>query len=265
MMRMFNRSKELEYLKKLATGRAANYFLVGPCSSGKSELMNEVLADKSIVSFHIDCRVIERLEAKKAFIEEIEGLKYRMKAAAGIVVGAVAGAFGGSPDRVDFNQTTVNPIKQLDSLIMSAAAKGNKVVLFVDEVNVLRPELDATGLPKSPQEDALGQFFKDFQRLCISLTKQKQAAIVIQSSSDQMYHEEAALCSEKGFHKLLCLGYMAKEDVLTYLQEELKVPDKAMCLTIYEHFGGHFTHLQEAAEVAITGSKVDSTISWKKQ
>ena len=48
------------------------------------------------------------------------------------------------------------PLEQLASIILSAVAKGNKVVLFIDEVNRLRPELDANGLPKNPQEEALG-------------------------------------------------------------------------------------------------------------
>ena len=90
-----------------------------------------------MVKFVVDCRAIKRLDAEKSFARQVEGLKHRMKAFLG-------------------TQSTMPPLEQLDSIILSAVAKGNKVVLFIDEVNRLRPELDANGLPKTPQEEALG-------------------------------------------------------------------------------------------------------------
>ena len=47
--------------------------------------------------------------------------------------------------------------------------------------------------------------------------------------------------------KLLCLGYRNRDDVCTYLEDVLLVADESHRKTIFEHFGGHFTQLQDAA------------------
>ena len=68
-----------------------------------------------------------------------------------------------------------------------------------------------------------------------------------------MYLEEVSLSAEKGFIKLLCLGYMNRDDVCTYLKDVLLVADESHRKTIFEHFGGHFTHLQDAADALAVG------------
>ena len=145
MNKIFNRAKEQEFLKHIINApiHRSSYFLVGPPSSGKTALLKNILAeDNDSLKFVVNCRKIERLDAKKAFIREVEGLKHRFKSLLGYACTAVS--YGMLTP--DFTQSMMPPLEQLSKLILEAATK-KKVVLFIDEVNVLRPELDANGLP----------------------------------------------------------------------------------------------------------------------
>ncbi|MBI2275361.1 MAG: ATP-binding protein [Bacteroidetes bacterium] len=178
---LYNRTEEMKFFRRLTTN-PGNYFLVGPPSSGKTALVTKLLEMESIPSFHIDCRCIKRLGAEDAFLYELGGFKRRLKEHVTDVVNKSVCALTSDaveePLMIPSERSSV--IQQLHDLIVS---QDKLVVIFVDEVNVLRPKLNEHGVPLDAQEKSLAEFFNDFQRLCIATTKKPRSAWRRDSSS----------------------------------------------------------------------------------
>ena len=145
-------------------------------------------------------------------------------------------------------------VERLDNLIGEFEAmrngKGLPLTVFIDEINRMRPQLDKHGKPINGKQQSKKDLFDDLQALFVKVTKQQKRAIVVETTSDQQYHEQFMPQSngERGFMHPHCLGYMTESDVMKYLETALGVADIGARKKIYKVFGGQFGLLDDAAQ-----------------
>ena len=201
-MPFYNREKDIRRMKAVLSGDPnLLYFVYGPINSGKTALLMKVLEElpEEYRVFYINFRGLEGGYSKimRAFFRlGDENLWKKIRERAPIVAGAIeyvekiAKKFntkielpgeiirllqvgGEDPEKIDV-------FDYLEGIMRNFKEKGKKSILVIDELQVIRDELNATGRP------VLGRLFN----FLVRMTKETHLCHSLCSTSDCLFIED---------------------------------------------------------------------------
>ncbi len=242
-----NREKEKKSLKAVLSGRPnLVYFVYGPINSGKTALINEVIKELSenYRVFYINFRGFEggyqkftRVMFKvgdeglwKKLCEKLDiisaGVEYVEKLAKKINTGIVLPAeFIRRLQVGDTQEDKVDVFNYLEEVMKRFNEKGFKPVLIFDELQVIREEINATGMP------LLARLFNFFVRM----TKETHLCHCLCATSDCLFIEEIFSNARlDGRAKYLLVDDMEKDEAFE-VYEAFGFEDKEL---IWDYIGG---------------------------
>ena len=118
-------------------------------------------------------------------------------------------------------------------------------IVGFDEINAMKPLLNADGTYLREEEISKAVLFDNLQAMITKLTKQDELATVVQLTSDQQFAQQYGPILEKRFAKTYSFGYMSEADTLTYINKS-GITDTEVARAIFDTCGGHFTDLKDA-------------------
>ena len=191
MTGFWKRDAQVAFMKSRLV-RGTQCVLLGQPCVGKSALMNEVLRSISsidTVKISIDCRAMDfssscRIEegfklrfqaAAKSMDTIVDKVGDKVKAMAPKVVDMLAETLLGVDTQLfasELNKAAESPsvIAGLNSAITTIHGKGGKVVIFIDEINLLQSKGD-------PNQKWRDQFFAELMHLFARITKQEKDGV----------------------------------------------------------------------------------------
>jgi len=244
-----NREKELKEFKALLSGRPnLVYFVYGPINSGKTALLMKVFEElpENYCVFYINFRGLEGGYAKlmRAFFRlGDESLWKKIKGKASIIAGAieyvekVARKFntkielpgevirllsvgGEDPEKIDV-------FDYLEGLMRRLKETGKTPVLIIDEMQVIKDELNATGKP------VLSRLFN----FLVRLTKETHLCHCLCATSDCLFIEDIYNNARlEGRARYILVDDLSKEEAFK-VYEEFGFENKEL---IWEYIGGKF-------------------------
>jgi len=237
-----NREREIKEVKAILSGRPNFvYFIYGPINSGKTALLMKVFEElpKNYVVFYINFRGldVERVEdlmkvlfdveygkgkeAIKEIVREIvkEGSKV-LKRAKGIPI----------PEKVfdylfESKRKTEDAFRYLENLFSEVVEGGKRPVLVIDELQVIRKVINATG------QLVLDRLFN----FMVRLTKETHLCHSLCATSDCLFIEDVYSNARlEGRAEYLLIDDFDKEEAFR-VYEEFGFKDKEL---VWEYIGG---------------------------
>ncbi len=246
-MPFFNREKEIKEIKAILSGEPnVVWFVYGPINSGKTALLMQVIEElpEDYRVFYINfrgfeggyrkfTRVIfkvgddslwkklrEKLDIISAGVEYVERLTKKINT--GIVLPA---EFIRCLQVGDVDENKVDVFNYLEEVMKRFKEKGFKPVLIFDELQVIKDEINATGMP------LLARLFNFFVRM----TKETHLCHCLCATSDCLFIEEIYSNARlEGRAKYVLVDDLSKEDAFK-VYEGFGFKEKEL---IWEYVGG---------------------------
>ena len=224
---MFNRSREVELLSQLLMSSPKLSVVTGPVNSGKSRLMEHVIAHLPKKSDrHVP---VHNSNLRQGTYNSVESLVDSLSSDMKTWLTSIKEAIGDvSVSAVRFHLTRGPPLDRLNSLLRNIAKelppysilRGKHIpVFFIDEANRLRSLLcDKDG------QAALESLFQWF----VLHTKEKRHFHVVMASSDSFYNLWVERYIGSSRYTTYVLGHLDKDDARRYWEDRVLVDNAHM-------------------------------------
>eukprot|EP00672_Neobodo_designis_P022417 CAMPEP_0174850058 /NCGR_PEP_ID=MMETSP1114-20130205/18861_1 /TAXON_ID=312471 /ORGANISM="Neobodo designis, Strain CCAP 1951/1" /LENGTH=474 /DNA_ID=CAMNT_0016084485 /DNA_START=28 /DNA_END=1449 /DNA_ORIENTATION=- len=271
-LQLFNRKQEAELLRTLI-GEGPMVTINGPPSSGKSTLIPRVIANMSngapTICLDLRAEMIQDYETLiGAFRQTMQASSTWATAVSKLsklanhpavdremaksiswwpMVQHTAEAlktFGEDTDvsRIDDPMKIINAWR--DAIRRFFQQTGKKVIIYIDELSMAKGDSRHTAEDRGKMD----HFIEALEQMFVLVTKQKEWALVVQTTSDHLMRNQLnrLRLDEASFSDFVTLGYMAKSEVLAFL-EHAGINNESLRLEVFNFAGGHFTLLKKIA------------------
>ena len=256
-MPFYDREREREELKTILSGEPNFvYFVYGPINSGKTALLNRVFEDlpDDYRIFYINFRGFEggytkftraffelgddslwaklrkNLPVVAAAVEYVERVARKINTSIELPGEVIAKLqIGGeNPEKIDL-------FHYLERLMKSLFDKGKRPVLVLDEIQVLKDELNAVGKP------LLARLFN----FAVRMTKETHLCHVLCATSDCLFIEDIYSSARlEGRAKYILVDDLDKENAFR-VYEEFGFEDKML---VWDYIGGKLGDMVSLSE-----------------